>query len=102
MIHQALVTQQRTTAWQLLVARRKCESGLWASVIEALTVYLLLCCVIVICALLCSLTYAGHSGHVQLVSLVTVAGVTLCNTNAPAVLTAVQDPTILSCAQAGV
>lgn len=64
MIYQALVTQRRTTAWQLLVARGECNSGLWASVSEALTVYLLLCCLIAICALLCSLTYAGHSGHV--------------------------------------
>ncbi len=47
-------------------------------------------------------TYTCHGGHVQFVSLVTVTGVTLSNTNTPAVLTAVQYPTILCCAQAGV
>jgi hypothetical protein len=40
-------------------------------------------------------TSAGHRGHVQLVSMVTVAGVALLDADAPAVLAAAQYPTIL-------
>lgn len=47
-------------------------------------------------------TNTCHGGHVQLVSLVTVTGVSLGNANTPAILTAVQDPTILGGAQTGV
>lgn len=47
-------------------------------------------------------TDAGHGGQIQLVSLVTVTGVTLGDTDTPAVLTAVEYPTILGCIQAGV
>lgn len=47
-------------------------------------------------------TYTGHGGHVQLVSLVTVTGITLCHTDTPAVLAAVQYPTILCCTQASI
>lgn len=47
-------------------------------------------------------TYTGHGGHVQFISLVAVTRVTLSNADAPAVLTAVEYPTILCCAQTGV
>lgn len=45
-------------------------------------------------------TYTRHGGHVQFVSLVAVAGVALGHSDAPAVLTAVQDAAVV-CAQAG-
>lgn len=47
-------------------------------------------------------TDAAHGGQVQLEAHVAVAGVTLGNADALAVLTAVQNPTILGGTQAGV
>lgn len=49
-----------------------------------------------------ALTCTRHAGHVQLVSMVTVAGVSLRDPDAAAVLTAVQDPTVLGGAHAAV
>lgn len=49
-----------------------------------------------------ALTCTRHAGHVQLVSMVTVTGVSLRDPDAAAVLTAVQDPTVLGGAHAAV
>lgn len=47
-----------------------------------------------------ALTCTRHAGHVQLVSMVTVTGVSLRDPDAAAVLTAMQDPTVLGGAHA--
>lgn len=49
-----------------------------------------------------ALTDTRHAGHVQLVTVVTVTGVALGDADAAAVLTAVQDATVLGGAQAAV
>lgn len=47
-------------------------------------------------------TYTCHGGHVQFVSLVTVARVSFGHPNTPAVLAAVQDAAVICGAQTGV
>lgn len=49
-----------------------------------------------------ALTFTRHAGHVQLVSMVTVTGVSLRDPDAAAVLTVVPDPTVLGGAHAAI